>query len=58
MVKADSHVVWNQFSPEGPKGAFRALPFVLLTISQKKVARSRFVGSEHRSCVIMCNLLF
>ena len=34
--------------------AQRGLPFVLLTVPQKKLARSRFVGSEHRSCVIFC----
>ena len=34
--------------------AQRGPPFVLLTVPQKKVARSRFVGSEHRSFVIFC----
>ena len=29
--------------------AQRVPPFVLLTVPHKKVARSRFVGSEHRS---------
>ena len=50
MVNADSHVVRNQFNTEGPKGP----SFVLLTVPQKRAARSRFVGSEHRSCVIFC----
>ena len=49
-LKADRHAVWDQFNTEGPKG----LPFVPLTVTQKKGARSRFVGSEHRSCVIFC----
>ena len=50
MVKAESHVVWDQYNTEGPKGP----PFVLLAVPQLKVGRSRFVGSEHRSRVIFC----
>ena len=32
----------------------RALPFVLLRLIQLNVASSRFVASEHCSCVIFC----
>ena len=37
--------------------AERDPPFVLLTVPQLKVARSRSVGSEHRSCVILISIL-
>ena len=50
MVEADTHVVWDQFSTEGLKGPALWGPFVLVVVTQYKVARSRFVAGEHCSC--------
>ena len=51
MAKADSHVVWEQCDKDNPKGP---VPVVLLRLQQYNVASSRFVASEHCSCVIFC----
>ena len=51
MAKADSHVVREQSDKENPKGP---VLFVLLRLQQYNVASSRFVASEHCSCVIFC----
>ena len=51
MAKADSHVVREQCDKENPKGP---VLFVLLRLQQYNVASSRFVASEHCSCVIFC----
>ena len=34
--------------------AQRAPPFVTLTVPKSKVDRSRFVATDHYSCVIFC----
>ena len=54
MVEADTHVVWDQFSTEGPKGPAHWGPFVLVVVAQYRVARSRFVAGDHSSRAIFC----
>ena len=52
--RADSHVVREQCNKENSKGP----AFCALEVTTMYVASSRFVASEHCSCVIFCFDLF